>query len=298
MSVSIVPLDRKSKNMLWNRFENRRFGDYSRYSPPIGMKIIDVQDINLDDEYPDLLLEIDTLINIPFGFKCEIVSKLLENCEPQRLIVLSNIEYICMQRYAHLLGRAYTLQIPKSNDLKDVSTLNRVKILSLCNCPHVVDVKPLANLQELYISDCIGITDVSSLRLIKKLAIRGCPGVVDLSGFLRTIEELNKPEIYELEFSACSNIRDATPLSYAHILNLSKCIYLKNVRTLGGVHSLNLSGCTSLTDEDILPLFRVEILDIKGCYRIFDLAFLSEVQILFTTKYTRMYGQIYQYDMM
>lgn len=67
---------------------------------------------------------------------------------------------------------------------------NKLRSLTLTNCPNVVDAAPLAGIHTLIIEKCDNITDVAALKDVKLLKLKDCLGITDVS-LLTNVEELS-----------------------------------------------------------------------------------------------------------
>ena len=107
----------------------------------------------------------------------------------------------------------FEMYISNSN-IKDVSMLSNIHVLTLSDCSYVIDVSSLGNIHILNLECCDKITDVSMLGNVYELNLSYCNGITDISML---------GNVYHLCLWGCENITDVSMLRNVHTLDLTDC---------------------------------------------------------------------------
>jgi hypothetical protein len=143
--------------------------------------------------------------------------------------------------------------------LQDISPVASVYYLDLSYCMKITDVSSLKNVHTLILRDCSGICDVSSLTNVKVLDVSHCRNILEICGILSTSSSSVDTEAGTVVYSSSSSSKD--PEVTTEVKGLRKIITLKadycfSLQWLKGsfptLKRLSLIGCQEVQDLSVL----------------------------------------------
>jgi Leucine-rich repeat (LRR) protein len=140
----------------------------------------------------------------------------------------------------------------------DLSPLNRIQKLTLCNLPWLHDLTWLTDVVAVTISGCLNLSALGTLDNVQKLVIKDSRLSELPADTIVTVPQVKIIQVFDLE--------TANAFALVKSLTIEDCDALKDVSCLANVSKLVLEDCRSITD--ISALRNVPHLTVRFCENI------------------------------